>query len=252
VSNRVCQLRIPFAVRGDSVFWGDNEIPDADPKTFVGLSNVWGADHKTVFTEWRRRNIDRSSFEFLNGVFVRDRAHVYDYHGIVEGADPQSFTCLDAGLVSEEGGVTNNVWQRGYARDASHVYYHDQHSGRASVVRGADPHTFVSFANCYGRDHRSVYYEKLRIPTDRPMQWLYLGRKYSTDGDRVFYFNRVMSGVKPAEMQIVLLPTIGTYATDGRSCFRGDSNISKAEFDEAMARTLESLPQWVAVAAASN
>jgi hypothetical protein len=37
-------------------------------------------------------------------------------------------------------------------------------------------------------------------------------------------------------------------SADGRSYFRGDSTISKAKFDEAMARTSESLPRWVAVA----
>jgi len=248
----VCQLRIPFEVRGDAVFWGTHEVPGADPKTFVGLSNVWGADHKTVFTEWRPRKIDRASFEFLNGLFVRDRTHVYDYHGAIEGADPQSFTCLDAGLVSQEGGVTCHVWQRGYARDARQVYYHDQQTGRASVVRGADANTFVSFGNSYARDKRSVYHEKSRIPTDRPMQWLYLSRQYSTDGDHVFYFNRVVPGARPAEMRIVLLPTIGNYATDGQNWFRNDSPISKAEFDQEMARVLKSLPKSLAVAVSSN
>jgi hypothetical protein len=210
VSNWVCQLQIPFAVRGNTVFWGAHEIPDADPRTFVGLSNVWGVDHESVFTEWRRRNIDRSTFEFLNGVFVRDRAHVYDCQGIVEGADPQSFACLDAGLVSEDGKIINYVWQRSYAKDSQHVFYHDQMTGRASVVRGADPQTFVSFGNSYGRDQRA------------------------------------------AEFRVLLLPTIGNYATDGRTWFRNDSPIPKAEFDSAVAQALASLPKSVSVALASD
>ena len=182
MSNWVCQLQIPFAVRGNTAFWGEHKIPDADTKTFVGLSNIWAVDYKSVFTEWRRRNIDRSSFQFLNGVFVRDHTHVYDCHGIVEGVDPQSFACLDAGLVSEDGKIINHVWQRSYAKDNRQVFYHDQMTGRASVVRGADPHTFVSYGNSYGRDQHAVYHEKHRLPTDHPQQWFYLGRKYDTDG----------------------------------------------------------------------
>ena len=247
-SGAVSQVSRGYVVTDRNVSWGGKNLEDVDVKTFTEYAHVWGADRGTVYTEWRPRRIDRGSFEFLNPVFVRDADHVYDYHGIVDGADPKDFKPLDAGICSTEGELLNETWIRGYGKDDSNVYFHDQMTGKASALRGANPERFVSYGNCYGSDDASVYFEKLKLPGVDPKTWVYLGRNYSADARGVYYFNRRIPGVSNASFKVLRVPNLpANYATDGRVFLQNDTPIPEAQFDHEVCGVFKKLEGHYAV-----
>jgi hypothetical protein len=241
-SGFVSHLASRYVVTPTQVSWGSHPLEKVDAGSFKEYAPVWGADDKTVFIEWRPRRIDRTTFRFLNPVFVCDETNVYDYHGIVEGADPRTFQCLDSGLQSSQGKLVNESWIRGYGKDAGAVYYHDQLTGKASALRSAKPDGFVSFGNRYGSDGTTVYFEKSRLPNADPATWLHLGNGYSADARTVYYFNRPVPQVSRSSFKVILVPDLfGNYATDGKVFLRNDSPIPEAEFDKEITRAIGTL-----------
>jgi hypothetical protein len=111
-------------------------------------------------------------------------------------------------------------------------------SGRATAVRGADSATFVSLRNDFGYDSKNVWYQKARLPNADPKTWVYLGRMWSLDGDRVYYADREVTGVDRNSLTVVNAPTIGNLATDGERFFEADRPIDEPEFWQQVSRNL--------------
>lgn len=81
-------------------------------------------------------DVDRNTFEAINGQYARDARRVYFRDGIVDGADPASFER-----------VSDLIW-----KDNQRVYYVDQ------AIPGADPGSFRKLRYGYwSRDDRNVY-----------------------------------------------------------------------------------------------
>ncbi|MGV3719455.1 MAG: DKNYY domain-containing protein [Actinomycetota bacterium] len=212
------------------MIWNGRPIAGADAKSFRVLGGAWARDDARIYTQGAvRRGIDVGTFQFLNPVYAKDAAGVYDWEGTIKGADPETFAALDSGIFVEEA-ITLTTWARGYARDAAAVYYHDQMVGRASMVRGADPATFVSLRNDYGFDAKSVWLQKSRLPKADPRTWTYLGRLWSADQDRMYYAEREVSGINRSRFTLVGAPTIGNFASDGERFFSADRPIPAEEF----------------------
>ncbi len=234
----ITQLSKPFYISNGTFCWGAHALKGVDEKTFKAYSNVWGADKNTVFTEWRPRKIDRATFEFLNPVYVKDKNGVYDYKGQIKDADPVTFECLDSGFYSTEGDVTNSIWVKGYARDVNNVFYHDQMLGSASRISSADPKSFVSLGNNYGRDSNCVYYKKSKLQKADSKKWFYLGHCYSTDQKRIYYMNRIIPDIDVERFCVVTLPTVGNFATDGQIYLNNDKQITPEEFDISINKSI--------------
>jgi len=235
------QLATWYNFSDGRVYWGRNEVEGADLDSFVVHSNVWASDRNRVYIEWRPRRVDRASFKYLNPVYIKDKNFVYDYHGAISGADPETFECLDSGLQSTSWEVVNYVWARGYAKDKNYVYYHDQMTGTATPIKSADIHSFMSFGNGYGRDNKAVFYEKLKLNGAAPDKWLHLGKCYSTDQTKTFYMNKELKEVNPGNFRVILTKTSGGFASDGNKYFRNSSEISKQEFIDMINKDLESI-----------
>ncbi len=233
-----------YVIRDGVVFWRHYAVAHADPASFQALGGDWGVDRQSVFVQDRRKKIDRSTFRYLNPLFVLDQKAVYDWNGPIKGADPASFVALDPGI--EPGyDILQETWNRGYGRDSRQVYYHDQMVGRAAVVRGADPSSFQSFRNGYGSDAVSVYFGKARLKHSHPATWVYLGRGYSADRDRIFYCERELVGIDRAAFTVVGLPTSANYATDGTRWFENDREIPAKQFLGEMKSSIEVLGKWL-------
>ncbi|WP_088259124.1 DKNYY domain-containing protein [Fimbriiglobus ruber] len=222
-------LRNPYSTKNGVVHWGSHTMPQADPATFRHLGGNWGRDDRHVFVQHSLKKIDITTFQYLNPVFVLDGNKVHDWNGVIKGADAKTFEVLDPGIVVSET-ITTEAWARGYGRDCNAVYFHDQMCGRATAVRGADPSTFVSLRNGYGYDSKSVWSHSMRLPNADPKTWLYLGRNWSLDRDRVFWAAREMPGFDRQSFTVVAAPTIGNLATDGVRFFHADLPVGEQEF----------------------
>lgn len=232
-----------YTFRDGVVYWQNHPVNDADPTTFQPLGGDWGVDRKSVFVQTKKKKIDRSTFRYLNPIYVVDCDAVYDWIGPIKNADPDTFEILDPGIEPERN-LLHETWNRGYARDAKQVFYHDQMHGRATVVRGADSATFRSFRNGFGIDQASVFFGKTRLKKSHPATWVYLGRGYSADRQRIFYYERELIGVDRTAFTVVGRPTGGNYATDGNRWFWNDREITAKKFLNAIERSIAVFEGW--------
>ncbi|MEO1449417.1 MAG: DKNYY domain-containing protein [Bacteroidota bacterium] len=103
---------------------------------------------------------DPESFEILSPeTFGRDAAHVFYKSGIIEGADPESFTILP----------------KGYARDKDQVFIH------TIPIVDVDPETFEILKYPYSRDKNHIFCGTLPLLADvnAPVNVLKGGNGYS-------------------------------------------------------------------------
>lgn len=237
----------PFAIKNGIVYWGRHPVPHADAATFQHLGGGWGRDVQHVYLQSKSKKIDITTFQYLNPVFVKDANNAYDWEGAIRGADPKTFETLDPGVfVSEE--ITTNCWARGYARDSNAVYFHDQMFGRATALRGADPATFVSLRNDFGYDSKSVWCQKSRLPKADPKTWVYLGRLWSMDRERIFYAEREVVGIDRKSFTVVHAPTIGNFSTDCERFFDADRPIDEQEFWKRVFENFSGFENWLQIA----
>lgn len=232
-----------YTIRDGAVYWRRRPVKHADAGTFQPLGGAWGADRESVFVQDRRKKIDRSTFRYLNPVFVLDCDAVYDWIGPIKNADPVSFDMLDPGIEARFR-ILQETCRCGYGRDKDHVFYHYQMVGRATAVRGADPATFRSLRNGYGMDYASVFFGKDRLKNSHPRSWVHLGRGYSADRERVFYYERELLGVDRTAFTVVGLPTYGNYATDGKRWFQNDVEVTAKQFLEGVEQSIEVYGKW--------
>lgn len=237
----------PYAIKNGVVHWGQQPVAQADPATFQHLGGDWGRDARHVFVQANPKRIEIATFQYLNPVFVKDGNNAYDWEGTIKGADAKTFEVLDPGIfVAEE--ITTKAWARGYARDCNTVYFHDQMFGRATALRGADPATFVSLRNDFGYDSKSVWCQKSRLPKADPKSWVYLGRLWSIDRDRIYYAEREVTGIDRKSFTVVNAPTIGNLASDCQGFFDADRPIGEQEFWTRISENFATFENWFRVA----
>jgi hypothetical protein len=232
-----------YTIKEDGVYWGTYAVPRADPATFQHLGGDWGRDANNIFVQFKTKKIDVATFNYLNSVYVKDANSVYDWEGVLKGADAESFETLDPGVIIPFD-IATEARARGYARDRNSVYYHDQAFGRATALRGADPKSFVSLRNDYGFDSKSVWYQKARLPKSDPKTWIYIGQQWSMDRDRIYYVDREVAGVNRNSFTVVPAPTIGNYATDGDQFFSADQLIVEDEFWSKITKDFAAFESW--------
>ena len=152
-------------------YYGFEVVENANPKTFVALTEVLGTDiSKAIYREkrskregsgeieilanpkyWRNalgvyhgnqyvhREIDATSFKFLNAYFMADKNSVYSSDGDkkLEGVASKNFTVIDG------------PW----AKDGKTVYYKDK------LLLDADSDTFTVQSEKLAKDKNNLYVE---------------------------------------------------------------------------------------------
>ena len=237
----------PYTIKNGVVHWRHYPIARADPTTFQHLGGDWGRDERHVFVQAKSKKVDVGTFQYLNPVFTKDEENAYDWEGPIKGADAKTFEVLDPG-VFVDAEITTRAWARGYARDGKAVYFHDQMFGRAAAVRGADPATFVSLRNDFGYDSKNVWWQKSRLPKADPKTWVYLGRLWSLDKERMYYAHVEVLGIDRKSFTVVNAPTIGNLACDCNRFFDASRPIDEEEFWRRVSENFASFENWFRVA----
>lgn len=205
-------------------------IRGADPDTFVFYESGFAKDANWAYAYGRRLSKSNgATFRPLNYCYYTDGEQVWTIGGIVRTTRCASFRVLDRGYALMGSGRKSG---QGYATDGEHVFYEGT-EGKPSVLRGADPKTFVSAGDCkYGRDATKVYCRKAALKKADPKTWHQLDEFscYSRDKDRAFYDNREMRGVNPDQLQIYV-DGVPPLARTMDKWFRCDLEITWEEFD---------------------
>lgn len=124
---------------------GGMVIEGADPKTFVPLSDMYTKDMNNVYLfNTVMKGVDPKTFELVGGSYVKDAKNVYDLNGIITGADSRT-----AVLVWANPGTSQNE----YLKDKDSVYCDHR------KIQNADPVTFVYVGNGYSKDKNAIYYD---------------------------------------------------------------------------------------------
>ena len=126
------------------VYYTGKVIPGAEPASFALFDIQWGKDSQDVYFQTRPiKACDTASFTLLRDGWQRDKECIYTKGSKLPGADPATFTVL-------------NSW---FAKDANTVY-----SKVAGAIAGADAATFqLRAGNCdvCAQDKTGCYrYEK--------------------------------------------------------------------------------------------
>jgi len=181
---------------GKRVCYMGSPVRGADPKTFEVLLGNYARDAQSVFFHHNRsQKIDRQTFRVLNANFGVDAAHAYFVVTPIGDADPQTFRVLDSSLVA---GPFGQFLQAGYVADASSVWFAS--GGGIYCLKTADPRTFVSLDNRFGRDSERVYFEHSMLPGVDRATWRPWRGSHSVDKNSVFFTNKKIADVDRASI----------------------------------------------------
>lgn len=150
------------------VYYHENIVLGADPKSFTAMTELYGKDNAHVYYEFKTiPGADPASFTLLNIQWGKDSQDVYRQDRPLEACDPATFVFLENGwerdsqCVYRETGklpdadpasfVVLNDW---FGKDKNHVY-----SYIPSIIEGADPATFKIRGACVvcGEDKNGCY-----------------------------------------------------------------------------------------------
>ncbi len=198
-----------YHLQDGRVWWRDHEVKGADAATFEALGRFWARDAQHVYTQTSvNRLADRDTFQVLNVLYAKDKEHAFYSSGIIKEADAATFRVLDEGRRPRPGWPapsedSDSGWDfEGFACDATQVFHYVMTIGKPSVLRGADPTTFEVLPHSYGRDSRSVYYERYRLKGARPELFRQLNQHFAVDDHSVFYGERAIVGADATNFEV--------------------------------------------------
>jgi len=197
--------------------WADPaNVKGADGATWKILNRSWAVDANSVYLEGKRlKDGHRASFRVLNELFAQDDARVYCVSGLACAPDAKTIEVLDdAGQ-----DVPYNLY--GYARDATHVYYATTFRAM-SIVKGAEPTSFVVLPKLYGHDSKSLYFEGKPVRNSQPDDIRFFDDRYLRAGTGVFHDGKRVAQAKPGAFRL-LDEKHGVWRDDERVFWNGSA-----------------------------
>jgi hypothetical protein len=223
----------------DHVCWRGRKIVGADASSFVYFEGSFAKDTNRVYRQDKRIAADPASFWALNFCWFADKDSVWALGGQLTIADPSSFEVCDDGYKFTLGcpGVP-----KGYARDASGVYYYG-FEGQPGLVKKADPATFKSMNNSlHGSDISHVYYKKAVLKTADPASWEMIGGYYARDHERIFYDNREIPEADYESFRVTEVPyNLRQLARDRNGWFENESRVGRRRHDKILREVVKTV-----------
>ena len=191
----------PFEIKEGQVYLKEVLLEGVDPVSFEVLEEHYGKDKNGVYyfegnylygSSYKSENflfelIEEADvetfrvFEETEGLYARDKNHVYNLREVIEGADPATFEFLGSDLY-------------GYQKDKNRVY------SQGTVIEGVDPATFEYFPcpradlRCnYFKDKDAVYFDSVlginELTEYDPVTFMIYseGMAYMRNKDKIYY-----------------------------------------------------------------
>jgi len=245
-----------FWTDGKYAYFRSNKLTGADIDSFVQYPGFWAKDNRYCYLGSSKiKNVDHNTFEVLNFTYAKDKSNVWTLGGRISEVDAKTFEVCDDGKKTSWLGIKkmdNGQMVRyqsyvpyGYAKDKDRVYYYDA-CGKNKIVIKADAKTFVSLNDGeYGYDKNFVFCGKAVIPKANPLTWKKLhgiNYEYSQDGDRIYYFNRLIKDADAKTFEVVAIPIVTGFhlqlAKDKNRRYWNDLVISIDEFEKKVDKEL--------------
>lgn len=216
------------------VFFGEHPVEGADATTFRCYLSDYAVDARNVYKAGHRdRTLSAASFRCYSLAYHGDDKSVRTrFAGQIPDADVETFRALDRGYEPIHGGEVTFILQpTGYAMDRARVYW-CENGAKGIHVTKADPSSFEAVSGLLGKDDRNVFAGRSALPKVHVRTWRRIAGSYSTDEQRVYYFNRIVPGADPGSFSVHSTNTdLLIHARDSRHFYCGDSVISQAEFE---------------------
>ena len=167
-----------------------------DPKTFVVIDYTRTEDKNDIYKEDKPLGVsDRESFVVLGedlhfADWAKDKNFVYYLKGhsndsVIDRSPIADYDSFEA--VSYE-----------YARDRIQVYYKD------SILREADPATFLYLGNSYAHDDKNVFFEDKVVCHYDSSSFKIFEHYYATDGKHIFFNGKVIENADITSFDVIL------------------------------------------------
>jgi hypothetical protein len=231
---------------GKNVFFGSNEIKQADPDSFMQYPGyiAYAKDKNNVYRESKLfKEADKETFEVLNFTYAKDKLNVWIMIGKIENVDAETFEACDDGKYSQGKHIKNGKWYESFVpysfgKDKNNVYYYDT-LGKIKILKNVISKTFVSLNDGYfGYDENTVFCKHNRLNKANPKTWkLYKdGYLYSKD-KYIYYLNRIIKDADLETFEIVEINKNGyipQYAKDKNNYYNNDTIITKEKFENEL------------------
>lgn len=177
-------------------------IKEADLSTLEILNHTWAKDAKRVWANGHRlRMVYAPVFQALNASFGRDNECVFDSLGrLVKGMNAAAFEVLDDGLFKSDD--DDHATESGYARCEGTIFHYDRSDHKTMRLRGADAATFEVLKWGVARDKNKVFHG-VNVAKANPQTFRHITCRFSEDGRKVFYYNRIVPEADPATFEFI-------------------------------------------------
>ena len=181
-----------FLYRDDQhVFYRNKMVASAKIDNLRKIESFWTDGQSVFFNEHKLKDADISSFQVLDYPYARDAGNLYYEHLLMEGASPEGLIEIKnsngyatAGtLVFFEGKPLKDVDLESlekiyyhYWKDKQRVYFENE------LLQDADPNTFELLKNTrgrvtdFGRDANSVFYKSRKLEGVNPSTFVKSGK----------------------------------------------------------------------------
>ncbi len=213
-------LENDFACDKKHLFYKDKVINFANPNSFRVLSNRYALDSEHVyFFHTPIPEADPSTFEVIYDDYTRDGNHIFLRGEILVDIDPETFVILD---------VEHNI-----IRDKDRAYQ----DGREITIDPEFPYgfkrwggfhyfdgyklglleqPFEELGGWFIRDEKGVYYKNEQLQDVNTQTFAVIDADTGRDDTKVFYKQYVLRGANPNTIQIL---GDSMYAWDGRNAY---------------------------------
>lgn len=221
--------KVMFHANGNFVNQAGHVIKDADPASFVVLSYQYAKDDSQVFYQDNViKNADPKTFKvfpgediiggrYLSCKFARDNFNAYLYNKIIVGAQPKTFSplwgeyCRDETNIFYKGQkftestapaekVANDI-NKDYIRLGDVFFYRDK------PIPGVDAESFILIGEGFARDSKQVYYYEHPISGVNAGSFKRLNRHYSLDNQHVYFHGegvfKALPGSDPKNFNVI-------------------------------------------------
>lgn len=158
--------RSDYRIERNHVYYRQQQLPDADVRTFVDLGCGYAKDSRSVYMEGRvLPYVDPATFRLKGQDGRYDR---YDsYYGGEHG--------------SHQGNRDSDAYLAGRYRVTTHDVFYD------NMKTEANPRSFQELGGGYAKDAFDVYYCGLKVKDAFASRFVYLGDGYAEDAFNTYY-----------------------------------------------------------------
>lgn len=216
-------LENDFARDRKYIFYKDKIVSNADPDTFHALDERYSYDEKYVyFFHTPIVGADPSSFEIIYGDYTRDDRNIYFRSEVAEMLDPETLQILDVegNIIRDKNGMYQDLQEvnpdsRGFSKYGYNSSWDDFRFFDGYEL-GLVEKDFEDLGGGYIRDEEGVYYEDRLLKDVNAQAFTVSSSGLGRDDVSIFYQEHLLVGADPDN---TLILDYDTYAWDGKNIY---------------------------------